>query len=100
MNRYGTGDNNLRMLHSRYGKAAAPSAASEAQNRGPIRGCRESRRPPEKTRSAAGRHLRCRAAGVRPVPSRKLAAILSADVSGYSALMSADEEGTVDRTRG
>ena len=31
----------------------------------------------------------------QPVSSRKLAAILSADIAGYSALMSADEEGTV-----
>ncbi len=33
------------------------------------------------------------------VSSRKLAAILSADVAGYSALMSADEEGTVRKLR-
>jgi class 3 adenylate cyclase/TolB-like protein/tetratricopeptide (TPR) repeat protein len=35
----------------------------------------------------------------QPISSRKLAAILSADVAGYSALMSADEEGTVRKLR-
>src|SRR5438270_12189507 len=35
----------------------------------------------------------------QPVSSRKLAAILSADIAGYSALMSADEEGTVRKLR-
>jgi adenylate cyclase len=34
-----------------------------------------------------------------PVSTRKLAAILSADLAGYSALMSADEEGTVRKLR-
>ena len=34
-----------------------------------------------------------------PTSSRKLAAILSADIAGYSALMSADEEGTVRKLR-
>jgi class 3 adenylate cyclase len=33
------------------------------------------------------------------ISSRKLAAILSADIAGYSALMSADEEGTVRKLR-
>jgi TolB-like protein/class 3 adenylate cyclase/Tfp pilus assembly protein PilF len=33
------------------------------------------------------------------ISTRKLAAILSADVAGYSALMSADEEGTVRKLR-
>ena len=33
------------------------------------------------------------------ISTRKLAAILSADIAGYSALMSADEEGTVRRLR-
>jgi adenylate cyclase len=31
---------------------------------------------------------------------RKLAAILTADVAGYSRLMGADEEGTIDRRLG
>jgi class 3 adenylate cyclase/TolB-like protein len=35
----------------------------------------------------------------QPISSRKLAAILSADVAGYSALMSADEEATVRKLR-
>ena len=35
----------------------------------------------------------------QPVSTRKLAAILSADIAGYSALMSADEEGTVRKLR-
>src|SRR3954454_14076530 len=34
-----------------------------------------------------------------PISTRKLAAILSADIAGYSALMSADEEGTVRKLR-
>jgi adenylate cyclase len=34
-----------------------------------------------------------------PNSARKLAAILSADIVGYSALMSADEEGTVRKLR-
>ena len=34
-----------------------------------------------------------------PNSARKLAAILSADIAGYSALMSADEEGTVRKLR-
>src|SRR5947209_18497745 len=34
-----------------------------------------------------------------PTSARKLAAILSADIAGYSALMSADEEGTVRKLR-
>jgi TolB-like protein/class 3 adenylate cyclase len=34
-----------------------------------------------------------------PTSSRKLAAILSADIAGYSALMSADEEATVRKLR-
>lgn len=33
------------------------------------------------------------------ISTRKLAAILSADIAGYSALMSADEEGTVRKLR-
>jgi TolB-like protein/class 3 adenylate cyclase len=35
----------------------------------------------------------------QPTSARKLAAILSADIAGYSALMSADEEGTVRKLR-
>src|SRR5947209_12665654 len=35
----------------------------------------------------------------QPTSTRKLAAILSADIAGYSALMSADEEGTVRKLR-
>jgi len=35
----------------------------------------------------------------QPSSSRKLAAILSADIAGYSALMSADEEGAVRKLR-
>ena len=35
----------------------------------------------------------------QPVSTRKLAAILSADIAGYSALMSADEEATVRKLR-
>jgi class 3 adenylate cyclase/tetratricopeptide (TPR) repeat protein len=35
----------------------------------------------------------------QPISSRKLAAILSADIAGYSALMGADEEGTVRKLR-
>jgi adenylate cyclase len=35
----------------------------------------------------------------QPISSRKLAAILSADIAGYSALMSADEDGTVRKLR-
>ncbi|MEA2760655.1 MAG: adenylate cyclase [Methylobacteriaceae bacterium] len=35
----------------------------------------------------------------QPASARKLAAILSADIAGYSALMSADEEGTVRKLR-
>jgi adenylate cyclase len=35
----------------------------------------------------------------QPASTRKLAAILSADIAGYSALMSADEEGTVRKLR-
>ena len=31
--------------------------------------------------------------------SRRLAAILAADVAGYSRLMGADEEGTLDRLK-
>jgi class 3 adenylate cyclase len=31
--------------------------------------------------------------------TRKLAAILSADIAGYSAMMGADEEGTVRKVR-
>ena len=36
-----------------------------------------------------------------PVPAveRKLAAILAADVAGYSRLMGADEEGTLERLK-
>src|SRR5438270_1123802 len=34
-----------------------------------------------------------------PTSARKLAAILSADIAGYSALMNADEEGTVRKLR-
>ena len=30
-------------------------------------------------------------------PTRRLAAILAADVAGYSRLMGADEEGTLER---
>ena len=33
------------------------------------------------------------------ISTRKLAAILSADIAGYSALMSADEEGTVSKLK-
>jgi adenylate cyclase len=36
----------------------------------------------------------------QPTSTRKLAAILSADIAGYSALMSADEEGTVRKLKG
>jgi TolB-like protein/class 3 adenylate cyclase len=35
----------------------------------------------------------------QPTSARKLAAILSADIAGYGALMSADEEGTVRKLR-
>src|SRR3954468_297161 len=35
----------------------------------------------------------------QPPSTRKLAAILSADIAGYSALMSSDEEGTVRKLR-
>jgi TolB-like protein/tetratricopeptide (TPR) repeat protein len=35
----------------------------------------------------------------RPTSPRKLAAILSADIAGYSAMMGADEEGTVRKLR-
>src|SRR5437588_6482535 len=35
----------------------------------------------------------------QPTSTRKLAAILSADIAGYSALMGADEEGTVRKLR-
>ncbi len=35
----------------------------------------------------------------QPASTRKLAAILSADIAGYSALMSGDEEGTVRKLR-
>jgi adenylate cyclase len=35
----------------------------------------------------------------QPTSNRKLAAILSADIAGYSALMGADEEGTVRKLR-
>ena len=35
----------------------------------------------------------------QPTSARKLAAILSADIAGYSALMGADEEGTVRKLR-
>src|SRR3954447_17100196 len=39
------------------------------------------------------------AAQDQPTSTRKLAAILSADIAGYSALMGADEEGTVRKLR-
>jgi adenylate cyclase len=32
-------------------------------------------------------------------PTRRLAAILAADVAGYSRLIGADEQGTLDRLR-
>ena len=35
-----------------------------------------------------------------PAPSRRLAAILAADIAGYSALMGADEEATVRDLKG
>ena len=35
----------------------------------------------------------------QPTSTRKLAAILSADIAGYSTLMGADEEGTVRKLR-
>src|SRR5437763_8046729 len=35
----------------------------------------------------------------QPTSVRKLAAILSADIAGYSALITADEEGTVRKLR-
>src|SRR5947209_10643560 len=35
----------------------------------------------------------------QPTSARKLAAILSADIAGYSALLGADEEGTVRKLR-
>ena len=38
--------------------------------------------------------------GERERAKRRLAAILAADVAGYSRLMGADEEGTLDRLKG
>src|SRR5688572_17353647 len=53
------------------------------------------RHPPGRPRATACRgQVECRAVGAHPV-ERKLAAILSADVEGYSRLMGEDEVGTV-----